>query len=218
MRQTSNYLIFGSSGAIGSACVAALGKESHAIRGSRNLLELQEQIHKISVLNGVVWAQGLNLEDNAETFSISEFGTLIDANVTFIVNSLQILKSAGKLQAGTQLVVLSSIWGKRSRPNKLSYGISKAAIGGLVRSLAIELGPIGVQINSVSPGPIATPMTSRNLKPEELNRIISETPIRRLVTIDEVSSLVCGLATGQCSGVTGQDIVIDGGWSDSKLV
>lgn len=218
MRQTSNYLIFGSSGAIGSACVAALEKESHAIRGSRNLLELQEQIHKISFLNGVVWAQGVNLEDNADTFSISEFGTLIDANVTFIVNSLQILKSAGKLQAGTQLVVLSSIWGIRSRPNKLSYGISKAAIGGLIRSLAIELGPIGVQINSVSPGPIASPMTSRNLKPEELNRVISETPIRRLVTIDEVSSLVSALATGQCSGVTGQDIVIDGGWSDSKLV
>jgi NAD(P)-dependent dehydrogenase (short-subunit alcohol dehydrogenase family) len=218
MRQTSNYLIFGSSGAIGSACVAALEKESHAIRGSRNLLELQEQIHKISFLNGVVWAQGVNLEDNADTFSISEFGTLIDANVTFIINSLQILKSAGKLQAGTQLVVLSSIWGIRSRPNKLSYGISKAAIGGLIRSLAIELGPIGVQINSVSPGPIASPMTSRNLKPEELNRVISETPIRRLVTIDEVSSLVSALATGQCSGVTGQDIVIDGGWSDSKLV
>ena len=114
--------------------------------------------------------------------------------------------------------MLSSIWGHASRPNKLSYAISKAAIGGLIRSLAVDLGPIGVQINAVSPGPIDTPMTVNNLKPGELERIIFETPIKRLVTLEEVTSVVCGLATGKFQGITGQDIIIDGGWSDSKLV
>jgi NAD(P)-dependent dehydrogenase (short-subunit alcohol dehydrogenase family) len=61
-------------------------------------------------------------------------------------------------------------------------------------------------------------MTARNLNPEELERVISETPIRRLVTLEEVSSVVCGLATGRFRGLTGQDLIIDGGWSDSKLV
>jgi enoyl-[acyl-carrier-protein] reductase (NADH) len=61
-------------------------------------------------------------------------------------------------------------------------------------------------------------MTIKNLKPEELKRVISETPINRLVTLDEVVSTVCGIATGKFSGVTGQEIVIDGGWSVSKLV
>jgi NAD(P)-dependent dehydrogenase (short-subunit alcohol dehydrogenase family) len=114
--------------------------------------------------------------------------------------------------------VLSSIWSQASRPNKLSYGVSKAAVGGLIRSLAVDLGPMGIHINSVSPGPINSPMTSSLLNLEELERVVSESPLKRLVTLDEVASTVCELVTGKLSGVTGQEIVIDGGWSVSKLV
>jgi NAD(P)-dependent dehydrogenase (short-subunit alcohol dehydrogenase family) len=100
----------------------------------------------------------------------------------------------------------------------MSYGISKAAVNGLVRSLAVDLGPLGIQINAVSPGPIDTSMTIANLKPEELERVISESPLKRLVNLNEVASVVCELATGKLSGVTGQEIIIDSGWSVSKLV
>ena len=61
-------------------------------------------------------------------------------------------------------------------------------------------------------------MTIKNLMPEELERVISESPIKRLVTLAEVTSIICELATGKLSGVTGQEIIIDGGWSVSKLV
>jgi NAD(P)-dependent dehydrogenase (short-subunit alcohol dehydrogenase family) len=125
---------------------------------------------------------------------------------------------AGKLSRNSQLVILSSVWGRVSRPNKLSYGISKAALSGLVRSLAVDLGPIGIQVNAVSPGPVDTPMTIKNLNPEELGRVISEVPLKRLVTLDEVTSLIYELVTGKLSGVNGQEIVVDGGWSVSKLV
>jgi len=216
--QSSNYLVFGSTGAIGSACAQKLKLDGKVIHGSKNLLELQDQINQISRFDGVIWAQGVNATDNIDIFETSVYENVIDANITFVINSLRLLKDMGKLKGNVQLVVLSSIWGHLSRPNKLSYGISKAAISGLVRSLAVDLGPIGFQINAVSPGPIDSPMTVKNLKPEEIRRIISETPIKRLVTLEEVSSIVCGLATGKFCGLTGQDIVVDGGWSDSKLV
>jgi len=61
-------------------------------------------------------------------------------------------------------------------------------------------------------------MTIANLKPEELERVISESPLKRLVNLNEVASVVCELATGKLSGVTGQEIIIDSGWSVSKLV
>jgi len=211
-------LVFGASGSIGLACSKNLESRGTVIHGSRDLMEFESQVDSISKLNGVIWAQGLNAADSFGNFEADVYENVMDANVTFILRSLKVLMDRGKIQRNSQLVVTSSVWSQISRPNKLSYGISKAALGGLVRSLATDLGPLGIQINAVSPGPIDTPMTTRNLKPEDLERVISESPIKRLVTLDEVTSLICELALGNLSGITGQEIVIDGGWSVSKLV
>jgi NAD(P)-dependent dehydrogenase (short-subunit alcohol dehydrogenase family) len=210
--------VFGASGSIGSACSKNLQSRGTVIHGSRDLMEFEGQVDSISKLDGVIWAQGLNAVDSFGNFEADAYENVMDANVTFILRSLKVLMDRGKIQQDSQLVVISSVWSQISRPNKLSYGISKAALGGLVRALATDLGPLGIQINAVSPGPIDTPMTTRNLKPEDLERVISESPLKRLVTLDEVTSLICELAAGNLSGITGQEIVIDGGWSVSKLV
>jgi NAD(P)-dependent dehydrogenase (short-subunit alcohol dehydrogenase family) len=216
--KVANYLIFGASGSIGSACAEKIRLSGSVINGSRDSIELVQQVEMISEFDGVVWAQGINSADSAIDFNRDSYENVMDANVSFILDSLKLLLDAGKLSRNSQLVILSSVWGRVSRPNKLSYGISKAALGGLVRSLAVDLGPTGIQVNAVSPGPVDTPMTIKNLNPEELGRVISEVPLKRLVTLDEVTSLIYELVTGKLSGVNGQEIVVDGGWSVSKLV
>ena len=218
MNHSTNFLVFGASGSIGTACIEKLQLSGDITGGSRDIEELERQIDSISRFDGVIWAQGINAADSAETFQTDTFEKVMDANVTFILRSLKVLLDGGKIQPNSQLVVVSSVWSQLSRPNKMSYGISKAAVGGLVRSLAVDLGPLGIQINTVLPGPIDTPMTIANLKPEELGRVISESPLKRLVNLNEVASVVCELATGKLSGVTGQEIIIDSGWSVSKLV
>jgi 3-oxoacyl-[acyl-carrier protein] reductase len=218
MDAVSNYLIFGSTGAIGSACASQLTASGQVISASRDPNDFENQIDVVSEFHGVIWAHGINIADSPESFEIENYEAVMAANVTFILNSLKILQNKRKLNRNSQLVVLSSVWGKLGRPDKLSYGISKAALGGLVRSLAADLGPSGIQINAVSPGPLDTPMTIKNLKPEELERVVSECPLKRLITLEEVTSVICGLVTGKLSGVTGQEIIIDGGWSTSKLV
>jgi 3-oxoacyl-[acyl-carrier protein] reductase len=218
VNNSTNFLVFGASGSIGSACIEKLQLSGDITGGSRDLKELKRQIDSISRFDGVIWAQGINATDSAETFQVDAFEKVMESNVTFILRSLKVLLDAGKIQANSQLVVVSSVWSQLSRPKKMSYGISKAAVGGLVRSMAVDLGPLGIQINAVSPGPIDTPMTIKNLKPEELERVISESPLKRLVNLSEVVSVVCELVTGKLSGVTGQEIVIDSGWSVSKLV
>lgn len=211
-------MIFGASGSIGSSCAEKIRLSGSVINGSRDSVELAQQIQMISEFDGVVWAQGINSADSAIDFTRNNYESVMDANVSFILDSLKLLLDAGKLSRNSQLVILSSVWSRMSRPNKLSYGISKAALSGLVRSLAVDLGPIGIQVNAVSPGPVDTPMTMKNLNPEELGRVISEVPLKRLVTLDEVTSLIYELVTGKLSGVNGQEIVVDGGWSVSKLV
>jgi NAD(P)-dependent dehydrogenase (short-subunit alcohol dehydrogenase family) len=213
-----NFLIFGATGSIGAACMEKLQRSGDITIASRDLEELVRQVSPISSFDGVIWAQGVNAADSAVTFQIDSFMKVMDANVTFVLSSLKVLLDTGKIQSNSQLVVISSIWSQLSRPNKLSYGISKAAVGGLVRSLAADLGQRGIQINAVAPGPIDTPMTITNLNPEELERVISESPLKRLVNLGEVASVVCELATGKLSGVTGQEIIVDNGWSVTKLV
>lgn len=218
MNDSKCFLIFGASGSIGSACIQKLQQSGNVIAGSRNLEELEHETNSIPRFDGVIWAQGINAADSAEIFQIDSYEKVMGANVTFVLRSLRVLLDMGKIQSNSQLVVVSSVWSRLSRPNKMSYGISKAAVGGLVRSLAVDLGPLGIQINAVAPGPIDTPMTTTNLKPEELGRVISESPLKRLVNLGEVASVVCELATGKLSGVTGQEIIVDNGWSVSKLV
>ena len=218
MDNSLKYLVFGATGSIGSACVEKLQKSGTVFLGSRDLVELENQVEEFSGFNGIIWAQGVNTSDSIETFASETFARIMDANVIFILKTLKILVDNGKVNRDSQLLVMSSIWSQISRPNKISYGISKAALGGLVRSLAVDLGPLGIQINTILPGPVDTPMTLKNLNPKELERVISETPIKRLVTLDEVASVACEFATGKLSGVTGQEIVIDGGWSVAKLV
>jgi 3-oxoacyl-[acyl-carrier protein] reductase len=218
MNEKSNFLVLGATGTIGLACAEKLKVRGTVVMGSKDLSELAEQINSVPNFSGVVWAQGMNIADSAFNFDSDKYQCLMEANVVFIMSSLSLLLKAGSLGHASQLVVLSSIWSQASRPNKLSYGVSKAAVGGLIRSLAVDLGPMGIHINSVSPGPINSPMTSSLLNLEELERVVSESPLKRLVTLDEVASTVCELVTGKLSGVTGQEIVIDGGWSVSKLV
>jgi 3-oxoacyl-[acyl-carrier protein] reductase len=218
MEKSLNFLVLGGTGSIGSACVKKLQKSGNVYLGNRDLVEFKKQIKEITGFDGIVWAQGMNAADSMKDFSAQTFEEVMQANVTYILTSLKILLENGKINRDSQLVVISSVWSQISRPNKISYGVSKAALGGLVRSLSVELGPQGIQINALLPGPVDTPMTNKNLRPEELMRIISETPIKRLVTLDEVVEVACGMATGNLRGVTGQEIVIDGGWSVSKLV
>ena len=213
-----NFLVLGATGSIGSVCAEKLQQSGNVFLGSRDLVELENQIEEISGFDGIIWAQGMNAADSIEDFALETFEEVMEANVTYILCTLKMLLDNRKINHDSQLVVISSIWSGISRPNKISYGISKAALGGLVRSLSIDLGPLGIQVNAVLPGPVDTPMTIKNLRQEELKRVISETPIRRLVTLDEVATIVCGIVTGKLSGVSGQEIVIDGGWSVSKLV
>ena len=98
LSKSSSYLVFGASGAIGSACSQKLKLDGNVFNASRNLFELQDQIHQISGFDGVIWAQGVNAADSIEKFDKSVYENLIYVNVTFIIDSLKILQNTEKLK------------------------------------------------------------------------------------------------------------------------
>ncbi len=166
----------------------------------------------------VVWAQGANRNDSVQGVDLEGFKQTMDANVTFVVASLGGLLSGGAIEDNARLVVLSSIWQTLARENKFSYTVSKAAIGGLVRAASVDLAPRGILINAVLPSVIDTPMTRAMLSTEQVDFVASQTGFGRLATADDVAATVASLGTAANTGVTGQSIAVDLGFSHARVL
>lgn len=108
------------------------------------------------------------------------------------------------------IVNVSSVVGVRGFKGVGVYSATKAALDGLTRSLAKELGSVGIRVNSIAPGFMETEMTSE-LTDQQKARIVRQTPLSRLGMVEDVSSVVKFLLSKESSFVTGQTIVVDGG-------
>jgi hypothetical protein len=146
------------------------------------------------------------------------FTAMLEANLLYIADTLAELVRRDCVADGGSLVMLSSIWQELSRTAKSAYIVSKAAVGGLVRAAATDLGPRGVRVNAVLPGVIDTPMTRANLSAEQIAGVASSTPLGRLVTPIEVADVVIWLLGPGSRGVTGASIPVDGGWGQTHAV
>jgi 3-oxoacyl-[acyl-carrier protein] reductase len=166
----------------------------------------------------VVWAQGVNVNDAADTVDAAALRDVLDANVTFVAASLQHLLAAGAIADGARLVVISSIWQDLARAGKYSYTISKAAVGGLVRAASVDLAPRGILVNAVLPSVIDTPMTRAMLPAETVESVAGQTGFGRLATPLEVASTVALLASPANTGVTGQSVRVDLGFSHARVL
>jgi len=169
-------------------------------------------------LDAVVWAQGANCNDDIFSFNAKVHDEIYAANVKYILVSLQLLLQTGLLKPGARLCVISSIWQNIARQQKLSYTISKSALLGLVQSLTIDLGKSGMLVNAVLPGAMDTPMTRANLTLEQIGKMAEMTPMNSLPTMNDVCSLVSFLCSPDNTGITGQFIAVDRGFSHTRII
>ena len=112
----------------------------------------------------------------------------------------------------SKIVAISSIYGTVSRNKRLEYATSKHGLKGIVQSLSIELAQRNILVNSVSPGFIATKLTYKNNSPEVIEKLISGIPLKKLGQPKYVAELTYFLCCEKNNFITGQDIIIDGGY------
>ncbi|NQU34178.1 MAG: SDR family oxidoreductase [Bacteroidetes bacterium] len=113
-----------------------------------------------------------------------------------------------------RIVNIASIWSVVTRKGRSLYTSSKNALVGLTETIAVELAQHNILVNAVSPGFTLTELTKNTNTPEELSLIESTIPLRRLALPGEIATLVAFLSSELNSYTTGQNIVIDGGYTN----
>jgi NAD(P)-dependent dehydrogenase (short-subunit alcohol dehydrogenase family) len=141
----------------------------------------------------------------------------IDVNVngTFICSKAVIpaMVAAG----GGHIVNLASMAGQLALRERAAYNTSKAAIVGLTKSIAVEVGDAGVYCNAVAPGVIETPLSAPYFEDESMVKVLREnSPMGRWGQVDEISGPVLFLCSPESSFVNGVTLFVDGGWTAGK--
>ena len=118
------------------------------------------------------------------------------------------------MPAGGRILAVSSLGAVRAIENYTAVGASKAALESLVRHLAVELGPRGINVNTISAGAVDTEALKKFPNREQiLNTALSKTPMGRLTIPDDVADVALYLCSDLATMIQGQTIVVDGGYS-----
>lgn len=181
---------------------------------------LAESAALLEGIDGVVAAAGVVPSwQRLADLDLADFDRVLAINARGVAATIK--HAAPLLGTGSTVTVVASLNSWRGDPNITSYAAGKHAVLGIVRSAALALGPDGVRVNAVAPGPIATDalrsrMASRRETTgldvdEALDQAARATALRRIATSAEVADTIAFLTSGLSSGVTGQMINVDGG-------
>ena len=153
------------------------------------------------------------LETSAETWS-----RMIDVNLGGTFRCCQAAARLMVRAGGGTIVTFASTAGELGSVRRAAYGASKAGVINLTRTIALELAPLGVRANCVSPGPIETELVAQMHAPDTKRAFASRVPMRRYGTPAEVAEAVLFLVADESSYVTGHVLHVDGGFSSAGIM
>ena len=228
-------LVTGSSRGIGRACAAALQRD-----GWRVVLSGRTESGDLCAAAASLGAEyfAADLRDEAQVKALFDFAGCVDALVCcagvarygllqdmtdaewedlFDVNVEGLFRCCRAAIPGMlhrkrgSIVTVSSVWGVVGASCEAAYSASKAAVIGLTKSLAKELGPSGIRVNCIAPGVIETDMLARFDAAEKAD-LAASTPLGRLGTPEDVAETAAFLVSERAAFLTGQIIGVDGGF------
>lgn len=172
---------------------------------AKNIGKLKMELHGLVNIAGVnkdAYFNMLTMKDMQDTFQVNFFSQILFTQ--YIARFMQRYKTKGSI------VFTSSVTAMDGNAGQTSYGASKAALLGAMKTMAIELGGSGIRVNAVAPGVIRTPMTDKLSNAIKENKI-KKMDIPRLGEAVDVANMFLYLVSDLSNHVTGQTIRVDGG-------
>ena len=201
-----------------AAALAALGRKGDSIAAdvtdeAQVERVMRTMLERFGGLDILVNSQGtVHLQDSTE-FDMLEWQRVMDVNLKSVVLCC---KHAGKimLKAGRgKIINISSVRAFQGRAQDLAYAPSKGAINQLTRSLAIEWGPRGINVNGIAPVFTLTAINKTLLSdPAKRDWVMGRIPMKRLGEVEDLFGPVIFLASGASNFVNGHTLPVDGGW------
>jgi 2-deoxy-D-gluconate 3-dehydrogenase len=177
---------------------------------------VQETVDRLGSLDIVVCNAGLNIRRAALELTEEDWDSVLDVNLRGVFFSAQAAAAQMVRQArGGKVVCIASIMGLvASATSGAAYCASKAGVVNLTRELAIEWASHNIQVNSVAPTYVRTPLTERIFSDDVfLQQVLGRTPNNKLATPEAIADAVVFLASPQADLITGTTLPVDGGWT-----
>jgi len=217
-----NVLITGAAKGIGkSTANLFVDNQYHVIAPTRQELDLSskdsilcflEQNEHLTV-DILINNAGINPLNAVENITEKELEDTIQTNLIAPILLSQFFVKGMKENRFGRIVNISSIWGVVSKEYRTLYSVSKNGIHGLTNTLAVELGAYNILVNSVCPGFTNTELTKQNVSEELKTELCQNIPLARFAEPEEIAKLVFFLGSEENTYITGQKIIIDGGFT-----
>jgi 3-oxoacyl-[acyl-carrier protein] reductase len=215
--------ITGGSRGIGKAvaeCFKKAGYEITApVREELNLSSAESinrylEAHKEEQFDVIINNAGCNDIHNIEEITDDEIETMMNVNLIAPIKLIRGLVGPMKTQRYGRIVNIGSIWASVSKGGRCVYSATKNGIHGVTNTLAVELAPYNILVNTVCPGFTLTELTRKNNTPEQVEEISRDIPMGRMAEPEEIAEIIYFMASESNTYLTGQKIVVDGGFTE----
>jgi len=176
--------------------------------------EFVERIRGLDRLHGLINNAGTNRVGPMEDQSPANLDIVMNLNVRAVYRIAQAAIPALRRAGGGSIVNMSSQMGHVGSPGRTLYCMSKHAVEGLTRAMAVELAEQGIRVNSVAPTFVLTPLTEPMLaNPEFADWVMDMIPMKKLATPQDVANACVYLLSDLSTSTTGTSLRVDGGWT-----
>ncbi len=191
-------------------CIAVAG-DSSDISVIKKLVSTA--VNEFGQLDMVIANAGITLYGDFFTYQPESFYRVLQVNLggTFFL-AQEAANQMRQQKSGGSLLFMSSVTGHQAHKNLAVYGMSKAALEMLAKSLVIELSPFKINVNTIAPGATVTKRTlAEDVNYESTWSKI--TPMGRPATVDDIANAALFLVSEKSRHITGQSLIVDGGWT-----
>lgn len=216
-------LITGGSRGIGKAICDKFEQEGYQIfNPSRTELDLNNPVsvekyivkYRDMHFDVIVNNAGINEIHNITDITDDELDSMINVNLTSPIRLLRGFVGNMKEQNYGRIVNIGSIWATVSKQGRCVYSATKNGIHGVTNTLAVELAPYNILVNTVCPGFTLTELTYKNNTKDQITEICKDIPLGRMAQPHEMAEVVYFLCSDKNTYLTGQKITVDGGFTE----